>query len=110
MLPDYIFIARSFRQVSFAGHRSQVTGHRSQVTGHGSRVTGHRSHQNQKAISNTGNVITTRDSQEVYRYFHVTNVSLNNFNEKFLGVVYVLIGLKYRHSDMSWYTYFIVIR
>ena len=103
MLPDYMFIARSFRQVSFAGHRSQVTGHRS-------RVTGHRSHQNQKAISDTGNVIITRDSQEVYRYCHVTNVSLNNFNENFLGVVYVLIGLKYRHSDMSWYTYFIVIR
>ena len=27
------------RQVSFAGHRSQVTGHRSQVTGHRSQVT-----------------------------------------------------------------------
>ena len=60
-----------------------------------SRVAGHRSHQNQKAINNTGNVIITRDFQEVYRYFHVTNVSLYNFNEKFLGVVYVVIGLKY---------------
>ena len=57
------------RQASFAGHRSQVTGQRS--------------HQNQKAISNTGEVRITRDSQEIYRYFHVTNVSPYNFNEKF---------------------------
>ena len=33
---------RTQRQVSFAGHRSQVAGHRSQVTGHRSQVTGHR--------------------------------------------------------------------
>ena len=31
------------RQVSFAGHRSQVTGHMSQVTGHRSQVTGQKS-------------------------------------------------------------------
>ena len=55
---------RFYRQVSFAGHRSLVAGRRS--------------HQNQKAISNTGNVIITRDNK---------NVSLYNFNEKFLGVV-----------------------
>ena len=53
------------RQVSFAGHRSQVAGHRSQVAGHRSQVTGHRSHQNQKASSNTGDVRVTPDSQEV---------------------------------------------
>ena len=50
------------RQVSFAGHRSQLTAHSS--------------HQNQKAISNTGDVRITRDSQEIYRYFHATNVLL----------------------------------
>ena len=92
------------RQVSFAGHRSQVTGHRSQVTGHRSQVAGHRSqvtgrrsqvaghrsrvtgcrsHQIQKAISITGDVRITRDSEEICRYFHVTNVSPYNFNEKF---------------------------
>ena len=64
----YIHIAQTVRQVSFAGHRSQVTGHRS--------------HQNQKAISNTGDVRITQDSQAIYRYFHVTNVSPYNFNEK----------------------------
>ena len=71
--------------------------------------TGHRSHQNQKAISNTGDARFTRDSQEVYRYFHATNVSLYNFNEKFLGVVSVLNGLKYSFHICS-VTYFIVIR
>ena len=34
--------AISERQVSFAGHRSQVAGHRSQVAGHRSQVAGHR--------------------------------------------------------------------
>ena len=53
------------RQVSFAGHRLQVTGHRLQVTGRRSQVAGCRSHQNQKAISNTGDTRATRDSQEV---------------------------------------------
>ena len=36
-----------------------------QVIGHRSQVAGHRSHQNQKAISNTGDTRVTRDSQEV---------------------------------------------
>ena len=58
------------RQVSFAGHRSQVTGH------------------NHKAHSKTLDVRITRDSQEVYRCFHATNpmatknVLPYNFNEK----------------------------
>jgi len=68
------------RQVSFAGHRLQVTGYRS--------------HQNQKASSNTGDVRVTPDSQEV----PWTKVSLYNFTEKFVGVVYVLNGLKYRYK------------
>ena len=76
------------------GHRLQVTGHRSQVTGCRSQVAGHRSHQNQKASSDTGDVRVTRDSQEV----PWTKVSLYNFTEKFLGVVYVLNGLKYRYK------------
>ena len=33
----------TLRQVSFAGHRSQVAGHRSQVAGRRSQVAGHRS-------------------------------------------------------------------
>ena len=65
------------------GHRPQVTGRRSHVAGHRSRVTGCRTHQIQKAISITGDVRITRDSQEICRYFHVTNVSPYNFNEKF---------------------------
>ena len=85
-----------FRQVSFTGHRSQVTGRRSQVAGHRSRVTGHRSHQSQKAISITGDVRITRDSQEIYRYFHVTNVSPYNFNEKFQTTQY--FKLMYLHK------------
>ena len=76
------------------GCRSQVTGCRSQVTGCRSQVAGHRSHQNQKASSDTGDVRVTRDSQEV----PWTKVSLYNFTEKFLGVVYVLNGLKYRYK------------
>ena len=73
------------RQVSFAGHRSQVTGHRS--------------HQNQKAISNTGDVRITRDSQEIYRYFHVTNVSQYNFSEKFQTTQYFkLMALTKRNT------------
>ena len=63
------------RQVSFAGHRS---------------------HQNQKTISNTGDVRITRDSQEIYRYFHVTNVSPYNFNEKFQTTQY--FKLMYLHK------------
>ena len=42
-LISYFFIHVFLRQVSFAGHRSQVAGHRSQVTGHRSQVAGHRS-------------------------------------------------------------------
>ena len=53
------------RRSQVAGHRSQVAGHRLQVTGHRSQVTGCRSHQNKKAISNTGDTRVTRDSQEV---------------------------------------------
>ena len=81
-------------RLQVTGHRSQVAGHRSQVTGRRSQVAGHGSHQNQKASSDTGDVRVTRDSQEV----PWTKVSLYNFTEKFLGVVYVLNGLKYRYK------------
>ena len=81
--------------------RSQVTGHikGAQFTGHRSQVTGHI--KIKKAISNTGDARITRDSQEVYRYFHATYISLVNFNEKFLGVIYVLTGLKYSFHTCS---------
>ena len=39
----FLFFSFPKRQVSFAGHRSQVAGHRSQVAGHRSQVAGHRS-------------------------------------------------------------------
>ena len=47
-------IMELFRQVSFAGHRS---------------------HQNQKALNYISDVRITRDSQEVHRYFHATNLN-----------------------------------
>ena len=111
------------RQVSFAGHRSQVrghrsevtghrsqvtgrrsqvAGHRSQVTGHRSRVTGCRSHQIQKAISITGDVRITRDSEEICRYFHVTNVSPYNFNEKFQTTQYFKLMYLYKKEHKSY--------
>ena len=78
------------RQVSFAGHRSQVTGHRSQVTG-----------QYKKAISITGDVRITQDSQAIYRYFHVTNVSPYNFHEKFQTSQYFKLMYLFKKEHKS---------
>ena len=81
MTEDIIFSTRSDRRLQTI-NISRAGRFLLQVTGHRSQVTGHRSHQNQKAISNTGDVRITQDSQAIYRYFHVTNVSPYNFNEK----------------------------
>ena len=71
-------------QVSFAGHRSQITLKSKSIQLYW-RCT----------------VRITRDSREVYWYFHATIVWLCNFNEKFLGVVSVLNGLKYSFHTCS---------
>ena len=76
------------------------------------QVTGHKSHQ--KAISNTGDVRITRDSQEIYRYFHVTNVSPYNFNEKFQTSQYksytvIVVNFKITFMGENWHFPWLVL-
>ena len=52
------------RQVSFAGHRSQVAGHRSQVTGHRSQVAGRIKIKKQSVI------LAIQELPEIPKRFH----------------------------------------
>ena len=89
---NYFFVCVELIINTYFFCRSQVAGHRSWVPS-----------KSKSNHYNTGDVRITRDSQEVYGYFHATYVSLYNFNEnfKFLGVVYVLTGLKYSLQTCS---------